>query len=90
MSIDTLEDFSWVTFEETDEPEVCIFQSCSNEAVGALYIPVCGRHPFCLPHLRQQRANFRLTIKGADTLTITCHIHNTNKTYHCNPAVFVG
>lgn len=95
MSTDTLdgldERLDIEMFEETDEPVACCFtgDGHSARAVGAIYIPKCGKHPMCEFHLEAHRKSFSLNMANFDTLTITCKLHNTVGSYNTNPAIIV-
>lgn len=89
-------DLGWVEFTEEDPVEPCCLHSeNAPRAVGALYIPQCGRHPLCRPCVGKYRQAFggligNLTFSQKDVLTIYCEIHSTQRSYDHNPVVIVG
>lgn len=85
----TEEIIRWDFFTETDTPEACIGETCGHAvAVGALYIPKCGRHPSCKKHLAHWKKLFDIKIFSIDVLTIECSFHGTKSVQNYNPVLF--
>lgn len=89
-------DLSWVEFADDDPVEACVvgahFKSHDRPAVGALYFPLCGRHPLCRQCLIEVRAHVKTLIQcpGCGNWHLGCLVHMKVGKFPKNPIWIVG
>lgn len=81
-------DLTWELFTEDDVPEACM-SDCGNKAVGALYVPMCGRHPMCRPCINKWKKLAR-KVGNSSPVYVWCTVHHVKAEYPRNPVIVEG